>query len=82
VLAALDTTHILHLVVLIFSLLSAFASLLSVLFLLTRQLALPLILNLLFCHLLWLVFEVLLLLLTDAGNMLIIIIWIPERSRF
>lgn len=81
-LAALDTTHILHLVVLIFSLLSAFASLLSVLFLLTRQLALPLILNLLFCHLLWLVFEVLLLLLTDAGNMLIIIIWIPERSRF
>jgi hypothetical protein len=82
VLAALDTTHILHLVVLIFSLLSAFASLLSILFLLTRQLALPLILNLLFCHLLWLVFEVLLLLLTDAGNMLIIIIWIPERSRF
>lgn len=81
-LAALDTTHILHLVVLIFSLLSAFASLLSILFLLTRQLALPLILNLLFCHLLWLVFEVLLLLLTDAGNMLIIIIWIPERSRF
>lgn len=81
-LAALDTTHILHLVVLIFSLLSAFASLLSVLFLLTRQLALPLILNLLFCHLLWLVFEVLLLLLTDAGNMLIIIIWIPEGSRF
>ena len=81
-LAALDTTHILHLVVLIFSLLSAFASLLSILFLLTCQLALPLILNLLFCHLLWLVFEVLLLLLTDAGNMLIIIIWIPERSRF